>query len=147
MSIRPLRIARIVAPVAILIIATVSSASAEPPQSLHDRLKATPIKIAWEAYIDGNSDIFVMNADGSGKVNLTNTPDVNEHYPQISPDGTKICYTVDTGEGRAGGSQPVDHGYRWEKSPQDCRSGPRAVLAARWQSDRLFAARVSRSST
>ncbi len=100
MSIRPLRIARIVAPVAILIIATVSSASAEPPQSLHDRLKATPMKIAWDAYIDGNSEVFVMNADGSGKRNLTNTPDINEHYPQISPDGTKICFTVDTGRGR-----------------------------------------------
>ena len=25
---------------------------------------------------------------------------MQEHYPQISPDGTKICYTVDAGEGR-----------------------------------------------
>ena len=42
-----------------------------------------------------------MNADGSEKANLTHTPDVNEHYPQISPDGAKICFNVDAGEGRS----------------------------------------------
>ncbi|HEX4000132.1 MAG TPA: hypothetical protein VHX65_16380 [Pirellulales bacterium] len=73
---------------------------ADEPLSLRQRLKAEPLKIAWEAYVDGNSDIFVMNADGSGKIDLTNTPHVNEHYPQVSPDGTQICYTVDSGEGR-----------------------------------------------
>ena len=41
-----------------------------------------------------------MNADGSNPVNLTQTPGEHEHYPQVSPDGTKICYTVDVGEGR-----------------------------------------------
>ncbi|MDB5355212.1 MAG: hypothetical protein JWN24_1665 [Phycisphaerales bacterium] len=74
--------------------------SAEEPPPLRDRLKATPFKIAWEAYVDGNSEIFVMNADGSGATNITNTPEVHEHYPQISPDGTKICFNVDSGEGR-----------------------------------------------
>jgi Tol biopolymer transport system component len=33
-------------------------------------------------------------------VNLTATPKTHEHYPQVSPDGTKICYSVDDGEGR-----------------------------------------------
>jgi len=73
---------------------------ADDQPALRDRLKATPFKIAYEAYTDGNSDIFVMNADGSGKVNLTHSPNQQEHYPQVSPDGSKICYTVDTGEGR-----------------------------------------------
>ena len=41
-----------------------------------------------------------MNADGSEQVNLTQTPKVHEHYPQVSPDGTKICFSVDEGEGR-----------------------------------------------
>ena len=41
-----------------------------------------------------------MNADGSGQANLTQTPTIQEHYPQVSPDGSKICFTVDTGEGR-----------------------------------------------
>jgi Tol biopolymer transport system component len=91
----------VVAATVVTSLAVSSIARADTPQSLRERLKAESLKIAWEAYVDGNSDIFVMNADGSGKVNLTNTPGVNEHYPQISPDGTKICYTVDAGEGRA----------------------------------------------
>lgn len=81
------------------ILALAAYAPAEP-SPLGDQLKATPYRIAYEAYVNGNSDIFMMNADGSGKVNLTNTPGLNEHYPQISPDGTKICFNIDTGEGR-----------------------------------------------
>ncbi|HSP56430.1 MAG TPA: hypothetical protein VLS25_12685 [Dehalococcoidia bacterium] len=38
------------------------------------------------------SDIFVMNADGSALTNLTNTP-ANEDNPKWSPDGTRIAYT------------------------------------------------------
>lgn len=65
-----------------------------------ERLKALPFKIAYECYVDGNWEIYVMDADGSHAVNLTCTPKENEHYPQVSPDGTKICFSVDTGEGR-----------------------------------------------
>src|SRR6476469_8536843 len=31
---------------------------------------------------------------------ITTTPKEHEHYPQVSPDGTKICFNVDSGEGR-----------------------------------------------
>jgi Tol biopolymer transport system component len=82
-------------------VALTATARCDESLTLRQRLKSEPLKIAWEAYVDGNSDIFVMNADGSGKVNLTNTPGVNEHYPQVSPDGAMVCYTVDAGEGRA----------------------------------------------
>ena len=68
---------------------------------LRERLKATPFKIAHECYVKDNWEIFVMDADGSQPVNLTQTPQVHEHYPQVSPDGSKICFSVDTGEGRA----------------------------------------------
>jgi Tol biopolymer transport system component len=70
------------------------------PTKLREQLKASPFKIAYECYVDGNWEIFVANADGSGTVNLTNTPKENEHYPQISPDGSKMCFLVDAGEGR-----------------------------------------------
>ena len=80
---------------------TKKSEPAAAPAPLAERLKALPFKIAWECYVDGNWEIFVMNADGSQPVNLTHTPKVHEHYPQVSPDGTKICFTVDSGEGRA----------------------------------------------
>jgi tricorn protease-like protein len=69
-------------------------------ESLRQRLKATPFKIAHECYVDGNWEIFVCNADGSEATNLTHTPKENEHYPQVSPDGTKICFSIDSGEGR-----------------------------------------------
>ena len=75
-------------------------ADAADPAPLRARLKASPFKIAYESYADGNWDIFVMNADGSQPVNLTKTPDLNEHYPQVSPDGTRICFVADKGEGR-----------------------------------------------
>jgi hypothetical protein len=67
---------------------------------LSERLKALPFKIAWECYVDNNWEIFVAGADGLAATNLTQTPAVHEHYPQVSPDGTKICFTVDSGEGR-----------------------------------------------
>jgi Tol biopolymer transport system component len=71
---------------------------AQSPMS--DRLKELPFKIAFESYVDNNWEIFVVDADGSNPVNLTKTPNLHEHYPQISPDGTRICFSVDQGEGR-----------------------------------------------
>jgi dipeptidyl aminopeptidase/acylaminoacyl peptidase len=76
------------------------SLSAAGSGPLRDELKDLPYKIACESYVDGNSDIFIMNPDGSHEVNLTRTPDQNEHYPQISPDGRRICFVSDKGEGR-----------------------------------------------
>jgi hypothetical protein len=90
-----------VAAVALAWVGTVSAQGVEAQKApLSQRLKALPYKIAWECYVDGNWEIFVMNADGSGAVNLTRTPKEHEHYPQISPDGTKVCFTADVGEGR-----------------------------------------------
>lgn len=63
-------------------------------------LEALPYKIAYETYTNNNWEIFVMNADGSNPVNLTHTPGEHEHYPQVSPDGSQICFSVDAGEGR-----------------------------------------------
>jgi TolB protein len=76
------------------------TAGASDSSPLCAKLKELPFKIAYESYVDGNWEIFVMNADGSHPVNLTKTPDLNEHYPQISPDGTRMCFVADKGEGR-----------------------------------------------
>ena len=40
---------------------------------------------------DGNREIYVMAADGSGQTNLTNDPD-NDVEPSWSPDGTRIAF-------------------------------------------------------
>lgn len=84
-----------------LLIAAVSVLTcpgAETP--LSEQLKTLPFRIAYESYVDNNWEIFVMNPDGSEPVNLTHSPNEHELYPQISPDGRKICFVVDRGEGR-----------------------------------------------
>jgi len=78
----------------------IAGVAVQAQTTFRDRLKALPFKIAHECYVNGNWEIFVMNADGSAPVNLTNTPNEHEHYPLVSPDGTKICFSVDRGEGR-----------------------------------------------
>lgn len=67
-------------------------------------LKDVSFKIVHETYRETegrqNWELFLINADGSNPVNLTNTPDVDEMYPHASPDGTKICFVTDEGQGR-----------------------------------------------
>ena len=48
-------------------------------------------KIAFMSRRDGNPEIYMMNADGSGLTNLTNNAAGDEH-PVWSPDGTKIAF-------------------------------------------------------
>jgi len=35
----------------------------------------SPHKIVFDSYVDDNWELFVINADGSGRKKLTNTPD------------------------------------------------------------------------
>jgi Tol biopolymer transport system component len=67
-------------------------------------LKEIPYRIIHETYRETNGklnwELYTMKPDGSDVVNLTNTPDVDEMYPHVTPDGTKICYVVDEGQGR-----------------------------------------------
>ncbi len=44
------------------------------------------------------SELVVINTDGSGRQNITNTPDRVEMYPQWSPDGSKIIYNTTKGK-------------------------------------------------
>jgi Tol biopolymer transport system component len=74
--------------------------AANPETPLRRELESLPYKIAYECYTNDNWEIFVMNADGSNPVNLTGTPKQQEHYPQTSPDGKRVCFSVDEGEGR-----------------------------------------------
>ncbi|MCH8876404.1 MAG: PD40 domain-containing protein [Chloroflexi bacterium] len=51
-------------------------------------------KIAFTSARDGDSEIYVMNADGSGHTNLTNHPAFDED-PTWSPDGSQIAFISD----------------------------------------------------
>ena len=45
-----------------------------------EALKQVPHKIVCESYVGDNWELTLMNADGSGARNLTNTKDQNELY-------------------------------------------------------------------
>lgn len=46
-----------------------------------------------------SSDIYVVNADGTGRINLTDTADILEMHPDWSPDGKWIAYdTYENGQ-------------------------------------------------
>jgi len=51
-------------------------------------------KIAFSSYRNGSSEIYLMNADGSGQTRLTNNP-TSDIAPVWSPDGQKIAFVRD----------------------------------------------------
>jgi Tol biopolymer transport system component len=69
-------------------------------KALFSELQNSPHRILFESYDKNNWELFVMNADGSSRRNLTGTPKIHELYPQASPDGSKICFLADVGQGR-----------------------------------------------
>jgi len=48
-------------------------------------------KITFRSDRDGNAEIYIMNADGSGQTRLINNP-ASDDSPSFSPDGTKIVF-------------------------------------------------------
>ena len=55
---------------------------------------ASPLRnglIAFASNRDGNTEIYVMDADGSNQRRLTNNP-ATDHDPNISPDGRRIVF-------------------------------------------------------
>jgi len=58
-------------------------------------MNAARTLIAYVAPVNPRQALFVMNADGSGKRNVTNDPAHNYFSPSISPDGTKAAVVSD----------------------------------------------------
>ncbi|MEN6625389.1 MAG: hypothetical protein ABFD69_04070 [Candidatus Sumerlaeia bacterium] len=120
--------------------------------SLLPALKQVKHKIVFEKYEGGNFEIMVMNADGTTTKNLTNTPGVDETYPQCSPDGKMIAfeacdrmttptYRIDVINADGAGRRTiVDHGRQMAWSPDGSRiaySVPRSTKSSYAQNNSL----------
>jgi len=84
-----------------LMLAQSAAASTSKPEdrTLLDELKDYPYKIIHESYRDNHWVLVVRNADGSNPVVLTK-PGADENYPHVSPDGKKITFEREEGEGK-----------------------------------------------
>ena len=72
-----------------------SPAHDSPAQAkLRAELKNSGLKIGYQSRRDGNSELYVMGADGSNPVNITQTTSEDEIYPHVSRDGKRACFTV-----------------------------------------------------
>jgi Tol biopolymer transport system component len=67
---------------------------------LLEELKASKFKIIHETFRDGNWELVIRNADGSNPENITRTPAVHELFPHASPDGKRVVFLADMGEGK-----------------------------------------------
>ena len=63
-----------------------------PPQFDGSASESGSGRIAFVSNRDGNSEIYVKNADGTGLTRLTDDPAVDV-YPAWSPDGSRIAFT------------------------------------------------------
>ncbi|MBI1742632.1 PD40 domain-containing protein [Candidatus Acetothermia bacterium] len=70
-------------------------------------------KIAFASNRDGNIEVYLINADGTGLVNLTNNQ-ANDYQPTWSPDGKQIAFVSERDENaeiyvmNADGSNPIN---------------------------------------
>ena len=81
------------------------------PKIAVDGYAAPQAKIAFTSTRDGNSEIYVMDSDGSDHVRLTYDPAIDSD-PALSPDGRRIAF-VSRRNGRVDGI--LRHGFGWRE--------------------------------
>lgn len=63
-----------------------------PPSGPPPTVSASDGKIVFQSGRDGNNEVYIMNADGSGQTRLTNNP-ASDTQPAISHDGNRVVFT------------------------------------------------------
>jgi Tol biopolymer transport system component len=72
-------------------------AISEGPRDLWTSWSPNRRHVAFNATVGDNTDIFVMNADGTGRIRLTSDP-ADDVQPSFSPDGLRIAFVSRRGE-------------------------------------------------
>ena len=98
-----------------------------PGQSFLPAWSPDGTRLAFTSTRDGNSELYVMNRDGSGLRRLTNSPAIDS-TPTWSPTGTQIAFTSDRDratEGTEQGLAPVRdvHSEKTHHVTDRCRRG------------------------
>jgi len=83
---------------AIILLGAACSTDSTPQSTAPQDLASTPAgdsagRIAFSSNRDGDFEIYVMNADGSGQTRLTSNS-VHDFRPAWSPDGEQIAFGV-----------------------------------------------------
>jgi len=73
---------------------SLGSAPASTPTPTPTAIALSGERLVFLSDRDANSEIYVMNTDGSGQTNLTNNP-ASDWSPHWSPDGSRIAFTSD----------------------------------------------------
>ncbi len=102
-------------------------------------------KIVFTSMRDGQSDIYVMNSDGTDQKNLTHHP-AGDSEPQWSPDGSKILFISNrTGTGRIFTMKPdgseimeLTHTGVLEFTPAWSPSGKKIAYASTYKKNTLL---------
>jgi Tol biopolymer transport system component len=84
-----------------ILVLVAAAAQDDSSKALLDELRGYSHRLVREAKRDGSFDLFISDADGANEINLTRTPDVDELYPRVSPDGKRIAFVCDEGAGEA----------------------------------------------
>ena len=80
----------------VLVVVLTGRSSSDPPYDVNPSWSPDGTKIAFDSSRDGNTEIYVMDADGSNQINLTNNSAFDGCF-DWSPDGSKIVFTSDRG--------------------------------------------------
>ena len=73
-------------------VAGTSPSPPPPPTGPPPVVRPSDGKIVFQSGRDGNNEIYLMNADGSGQTRLTSNT-FSDTQPALSPDGTRIAFT------------------------------------------------------